>query len=110
MSYYAQGDAVFVFSTTDEGICDTVKDCIEEYLFGYEFEFEIGDDEIIVRAWGNDKYRTEDITEMLEKLKALAPLKDGSEYDFQGEDNEFWRFILKNGEWKEQSGRIVYDD
>ena len=110
MSYYAQGDAVFVFSTTDEGICDTVKDCIEEYLFGYEFEFEIGDNEIIVRAWGNDRYRTEDITEMLEKLKTIAPLKDESEYDFQGEDNEFCRFILKNGEWKEQSGRIVYDD
>ena len=110
MNYYAQGDAVFVFSTADEGICDTVKDCIEEYLFGYDFEFEIGDDEIIVRAWGNDKYRTDEIGEMLEKLKGIAPLKDGSEYDFQGEDSELWRFILKDGEWWYQEGRIVYDD
>ena len=110
MGYYADGDAVLVYLTNDEKKCDTVRDCFEEYLFGYEYEFEIGDDEIIARAWGNDRYRTEETEEMLEKLKAIAPLKDGSEYDFQGEDNEFWRFILKSGEWKEQSGRIVYDD
>lgn len=109
MSYYAEGDAVLVYLTTDEKICDTVKDCFEEYLFGYEFNFEIGDDEIIVYAWGNDQYRTEETEEILEKLKTIAPLKDDSEYDFRGSDNELWRFILLNGEWKEQSGRIVYE-
>ena len=35
---------------------------------------------------------------------------DCSSLEFCGEDRTYWRFIFVNGQWKEQSGKLVYED
>ena len=110
MGYHAHGDAVIVYQTTDEAAFDKAKGLFDEYIANYEFDCEVGDYEINVYAWGYDKYSPHFITKLLDKLKSVAPIVDGSEYDFRGDDDELWRFVFENGGWKEQSGDIVYHD
>ena len=63
-----------------------------------------------LKLGGNEPYSTETTEHLLELLTEIAPLKDGAEFDFCGEDQTYWRFIFENGKWKEQSGKIVYHD
>ena len=110
MGYHAHGDAVIVYQTADEAVFDKAKDLFDEYLASYDFDCEVGDYEITVYAWGFGKYSKYFTAKLLDKLKSIAPIVDGSEYDFRGDDDELWRFVFENGDWKYQIGDIVYHD
>ena len=86
MGYHAHGDAVIVYQTADEAVFDKAKD-----LFF-------------------DKYSKYFTAKLIDKLKSIAPIVDGSEYDFRGDDDELWRFVFENSDWKYQIGDIVYHD
>lgn len=57
-----------------------------------------------------DEYGKYYETEVLNTLNAIVPYISEGEVEYAGEDNEYWRFILKNGKWKYQSGHIAYDE
>lgn len=48
--------------------------------------------------------------EILSLLNALEPYTIEGTISFQGEDDELWRLIFKDGHWKEERGEIVYTD
>ena len=100
MGYHAHGDAVIVYQTTDETVFDKAKDLFDGYLTNNDFDCEVGDYEITVYAWSFDKYSKYFTAKLLDKLKRIAPIVDGSEYDFRGDDDELWRFVFENGAWK----------
>ena len=110
VSYYANGELKVVFLKADADIITKVKEVFEQYEIRYDFDSEVSEDSTTVEAWGNDPYSYGEIEEILEIIKQIAPIKDGSEFDFCGEDKSYWRFIFENGRWKEQDGEIVYHD
>ncbi len=110
MGYHAHGDVVIVYQTTDGAVFDKAKNLFDEYLANYEFDCEVGDCEITFYAWGFDKYSKCFTAKLLDKLKGIATIVDGSEYDFRGDDDELWRFIFENNSWKYQIGDIVCHD
>ena len=110
MGYHAHGDAVIVYQTADETVFYKVKDLFDEYLASYDFDCEVGDYEITVYAWSFDKYSKYFTAKLLDKLKSIAPLFDGADYDFRGEEDGLGRFVFENGAWRYQVGDIVYHD
>lgn len=57
-----------------------------------------------------DEYAKYYETEVLNTLNAIVSYISEGEVEYTGEDEEHWRFILKDGKWEYQSGHIVYGD
>lgn len=55
---------------------------------------------------GEDKYDEEKFSAILEKIN---PITERGEIEFTGEDNSHWRWIFKDGLWKDESGYVYYD-
>ena len=70
--------------------------------------YEINDYDFTNICFGNYGKYYEDEVEAI--LNAILPHISEGEVEYVGDDNTYWRFILKNGEWVEQNGHIVYDD
>ena len=110
MSYYANGELKVVYLTADKSIPEKVENAFLYVNQRYDYDCDISDYTTTIEAWGNEPYSTETTEKLLELLTEIAPIKDGAEFDFCGEDRTYWRFIFENGQWKEQSGKIVYHD
>ena len=110
MSYYSNGELKIVFLTADTTIPAKVEEAFLYINQRYDYDYEITENTTIVEAWGNEPYSTSATEKLLEILTDIAPIKEGSELDFCGEDQIYWRFIFKEGHWKEQCGEIVYHD
>ena len=124
MSYYANGELKVVYLTADKSIPEKVENAFLYVNQRYDYDCDISDYTTTIEAWGNEPYSTETTEKLLELLTEIAPIKDGAEFDFCGEDRTYWRFmfdfcgedrtywrfIFENGKWKEQSGKIVYHD
>lgn len=95
MSYRAYGNGTIQLSQDlPYDLCDDLE----------VYEAEIHDDnELSICCDGN--YHEDEIIEFLEKIK---PYASSGEINFEGESGDFWRFILKDGEWLEQNGHISY--
>ena len=110
MCCYAHGSATIRFASTDESIINKVLECFEETVYGYKYEYSVCEESIFVSAWGYSEFSTSVISKMLDKLKDIAEIKEGSEYGFKSDYDEYWHFIFENGQWKYQYGKIVYHD
>ena len=110
MSYYANGDLKIVYLTADKSITEKIENAFLHVNMRYDYECDISDTCTTVEAWGNELYSTEVIKKLLDLLTEIAPIQEGSEIDFCGEDQTYWRYIFENGQWKEQNGEIVYSD
>ena len=110
MSYYANGDLKIVFLTADTTIPEKVEKAFLYINQRYDYDYELTENTTIIEAWGNELYSTSATEKLLDLLTEIAPIQDGSEIDFCGEDQTYWRYIFENGQWKEQNGEIVYSD
>lgn len=54
----------------------------------------------------NDKYDEDEITELLD---ILEPYTQSGNITFTGEDDCYWQFDFRDGEWHEDNGTIVYE-
>lgn len=57
-----------------------------------------------------DEYGKYYETEVLNTLNAIVPYIYEGVVEYASQDEEYWRFILKDGKWEYQSGHIVYGD
>ena len=110
MSYYANGELKIVYLSTDKDIIGKVENAFLYINQRYDMDSEVSEDRTVIEAFGNERYSTSATEKLLELLTEIAPIQEGSEIDFCGEDQTYWRFIFKDGRWKEQCGEIVYSD
>ena len=110
MSYYADGELKIVYLSTDKDIIDKVENAFLYVNQRYDMDCEVSEDRTVIEAYGNEWYSTSATEKLLELLTEIAPIQEGSEIDFCGEDHTYWRLIFKDGRWKEQCGEIVYSD
>ena len=110
VSYYADGELKIVFLTADTTIPDKVEEAFLYVNQRYDMDCEVSGDRTVIEAYGNERYSTSATEKLLELLTEIAPIQEGSEIDFCGEDQTYWRYIFENGQWKEQNGKIVYSD
>ena len=110
VSYYADGELKIVFLTADTTIPDKVEEAFLYVNQRYDMDCEVSEDRTVIEAYGNERYSTSATEKLLELLTEIAPIQEGSELDFCGEDRTYWRFVFENGRWKEQDGEIVYLD
>ena len=96
MSYYANGELKVVYLTADKSIPEKVENAFLYVNQRYDYDCDISDYTTTIEAWGNEPYSTETTEHLLELLTEIAPLKDGAEFDFCGEDRTYWRFITRN--------------
>ena len=100
MGYYARGYGEIVLQNNQE-----VQDILSMQDFYFD-EIDCGDTlEITIDDSGN--YSEEDLHSF---LRAITPFViESSDITYQGESNDFWRFVFKNGKWFEQNGVIEYE-
>ena len=110
MSYYANGELKIVYLSTDKDIIDKVENAFLYVNQRYDMDCEVSEDRTVIEAYGNERYSTSATEKLLELLIEIAPIQEGSEIDFCGEDRTYWRFVFENGRWKEQDGEIIYHD
>ena len=110
MSYYADGELKIVYLSTDKDIIGKVENAFLYVNQRYDMDCDVSEDCTVIEAWGNELYSTTATEKLLELLTEIAPIQEGAELDFCGEDSTYWRFIFENGRWKEQDGVIVYHD
>lgn len=106
MGYYANGSGSIEFSRTlTEKEIDLVYDVLSAAL-----ECEAYTMHCITRfdIWGNEKYYGDTVMDALSGAARVAPIHEG-EIDYVGEDGELWRLIYRDGNWIEESGRVVYE-
>ena len=110
VSYYADGELKIVFLTADTTIPDKVEEAFLYVNQRYDMDCEVSENRTVIEAYGNERYSTSATEKLLELLTEIAPIQEGSEIDFCGEDRTYWRFVFENGRWKEQDGEIIYHD
>ena len=110
MSYYANGELKIVYLSSDKDISEKVENAFLYVNQRYDMDCDVSEDCTVIEAWGNELYSTTATERLLELLTEIAPIQEGAELDFCGEDRTYWRFIFENGRWKEQDGEIVYHD
>ena len=110
VSYYADGELKIVYLSTDKDINEKVENAFLYVNQRYDMDCEVSEDRTVIEAYGNERYSTSATEKLLELLTEIAPIQEGSEIDFCGEDRTYWRFVFENGRWKEQDGEIIYHD
>ena len=105
MGYYASGNGHIGFEreltdAEESALCNILE---SEYFDIWSLD-KTGVD------FGNyDTYDSERIEGILRSLKDSFPILEG-ELEFDGEDCTHWRFLWRDGDWREQTGRVVFED
>ena len=112
MGYYASGYGEFVLvdqeMTYDDLVARLGKDLVEDYGLKIEYDKYFYKANVLIYDHTECKYWEDDVVAL---LGCIAPLvAEGSVMEFRGEDDEHWKFELKDGKWIEYSGTITYDD
>lgn len=97
MGYYA----------TYNGYIDCATEPPEEVLDKLKTNFDnvyLDDGELTF--CGEDKYHSDYTTEC---LNTILPYAKAGEVSYAGEDETFWRFRYKDGEWIEESAELVFE-
>ena len=108
MGYYARGsgDAVLKKGVNKDDLIKildaiTFNDCAE-----MEYDFDaIGTTETI-NFWEYDTHWHEENT--MEFLNALIPYIEDGCAEYTGDDDCYWRYILKDGNWEVENGTVYY--
>ena len=107
---FVNGELRIIYINADKSVIKKVEDVFLQAGYRYDFEHMSLKHGVKINAWGNDSYTESHLQKLLESLKEIAPIEDGSEFDFYDGDGEYWRYIFKNGNWKYQTGKLVYED
>ncbi len=71
-----------------------------------DFDFDFTEhDACVVTLSGNSRYYEDEVKDFLAELE---PYLNSGEINYSGEDNAFWRFEFRNGEWYYDLGHIEY--
>ena len=104
MSYYATADGnIKLKNRLSEKRLEELIDILIEVFEDYDTE----DDYQKVFFGGHIKYDDDIVLETLSNVIDNFEIEEG-EVDYIGEDSALWRHIFIDGEWKEQSGKVVY--
>lgn len=111
MGYTARGEGLIIFKDI---VSKENKDVIAGVLRnnGPEdtcFEWDDYFDKDILRLTFGGKYDEDIFNQMLVDISATQPVEKG-DIRFLGEDGSAWRFVWDKEHWKEQIGRIVYEE
>ena len=107
---FVNGELRLIYIDADESVIKKVEEAFRRVNYRYDFEHVRLKQGVKVNAWGNESYSETRIGKLLESLKEIAPIEDGSEFDLYDGDSNYWRYIFVNGVWKYQMGRLVYHD
>lgn len=108
MSYMASSSGYIDILTTEENFSEIsidVKIILEE-AFTRVSVSKSRPLSIDVDDWSN--YHEDDVKFALTEINEKYHITSG-EIEFSGEDNSFWRFIYKNGDWYEENGWVTYE-
>ena len=107
---FVNGEARIIYNNADESVIKKVEEAFRQVNYRYDFDHVRLKQGIKINGWGNESYSETRIMKLIESLKAIAPIEDGSEFDFYDGDSNYWRYIFVNGVWKYQTGKLVYED
>ena len=96
---FVNGELRIIYTNTDESVIKKVDEAFRQVGYRYDFDHVRLKNGVKVNGWGNEGYSEARIRQLLESLKNIY---DG--------DGEYWRYIFKNGNWKYQTGKLVYED
>lgn len=99
---YVTGKGKINFNASDEDkekIFGLIEDNIGEAYDGGNY----------IEFWMDGEYFEDDVKKALQNIAEIAEISSG-ELDITYEDDEFWRFIYRDGVWQKQDGHVVYDD
>ena len=102
------GNAVIMYKTKDISVFEKTKEYFEKYRFNYAFDYIVRDEFLIVYAQGYDKYSKRATTDLLKELKDIAPIEEDSVFYFREDYDDLWRYVIINGKWIHQFGRVLY--
>lgn len=97
MSMYAYGSGQMTAK------CDIPADVLKAFKTAFPETYV----EDVVRAYFDGDYDEQDTHNA---LLAIAPYIVSGDFQFNGDYNNYWRFIFRDGKWIEQQGEIVYTD
>jgi hypothetical protein len=80
---------------------------LEEALLAWRWEAHLDNDgNIIYVSFQGEKLGDDDSL-----WSAIAPYVDNDSYiEMSGEDNYHWKWVFRNGEYREIEGKVVYDE
>jgi hypothetical protein len=107
---FVNGELRIIYMGADESIIKKVDEAFRQIGYRYDFDHARLKKGVKVNGWGNEGYSEARIKKLLESLREIAPIEDGSEFDFYDGDSNYWRYIFVNGAWKYQTGKLVYED
>lgn len=98
MGYYATWDGyIKTTKVPSEEVLNEIDNCFGDYSF---------EDKKCISVYGTAKYYEEDVLGCLESIESIT---EEGEIQFTGEDTTHWRWIFKDGAWKEESGNVYFD-
>ena len=107
---FVNGELRIIYNNADESIIEKVDEEFRQVNYRYDFDHARLKNGVKVNGWGNEGYSEARINKLLESLKEIATIEDGSEFDFYDGDSEYWRYIFRGGNWIYQTGKLVYED
>ena len=107
---FVNGELRIIYTNADKSVIKKVEEAFMQIGYRYDFDHARLKNGVKINGWGNESYSEGRIRQLLESLKALAPIEDGSEFDFNDGDGNYWRYIFRGGVWKYQTGKLVYED
>ena len=113
MGYYAWGSGDISFAELlNKDTSDAIEDVASE-VFSLasirEYYDETGAYSILDLDFEYDKYHDDDVWDVLEQISGIAEVRDAY-ITFYGEDDCFWKFVYKDGEWDDVVGDVVFQD
>ena len=107
---FVNGELRIIYMGADESIIKKVDEAFRQIGYRYDFDHAHLKKGVKVNGWGNEGYSEARIKKLLESLREIAPIEDGSEFDFYDGDGEYWSDIFRGGNWIYQTGKLVYED
>ena len=113
MGYYAWGSGEIAFTDLlDDDSADSIVDLASE-IFPMVSIKEYGEEDlkysVLELDYDYDKYYDDDLWEVLNGISDIAEVSDAY-ITFHGEDDCFWKFVYRDGEWDDVAGDIVWRD
>ena len=97
------------YSASWDGHIKFKKDITNNIIEECEYVFtELHHDPVnkTLEFYGNGKYHDDEVYSFLNRITNIT---ESGEIKFHGEDDTHWRFIFKDNEWKEESGKVCYE-
>lgn len=109
MGYSVQGFGEVIIKEKNKQKIQEIKELLEQEfeITSYYRKDESRRDTTILGLYYEGKYCEEEIYQVLNDLANMTCLVAGN-IEFEGEYEDYWRTIWKNGEWTEETGMLIY--